>query len=394
MEASMSVGLIGNMNNNHFVLARYLRDAGIDAHLILTCDEFSHFHPSADTFDLEYQQFTQQVSWGTQDDVRTLSPALLQKNLAPYDVLIGCGFAPAFCLKAGRALDVFIPYGSDLYDATRHYKWPHHYLRHRKAVSLQRRGIAESRVISMPPCPTMYESILDHLAPGVQRWERGIPLVYSPDYSQEKLGQNATRSHWKWRFDEIRADSDFLVFMTGRHVWDCPVSNPSHKGNDIFLRGLADFALRNPDTRIHVVMFEYGSDVMQTKDLAKQLKIDHAISWFPVLHRKEIMLGLNMADLLCGELTHSWIMGGASFEALSLGVPIMMYRDEDIKSGTSTGLYPILNVANSTEVADGLEWSLNSGDELKDMGLRGAQWYEDEVVVPSIAQFADYLSIR
>ena len=35
----MRLGILGNMNNNHFSLMRYMRDLGIDAHLLLYSDD-------------------------------------------------------------------------------------------------------------------------------------------------------------------------------------------------------------------------------------------------------------------------------------------------------------------------------------------------------------------
>ena len=39
------------MNNGNFALTRYLRDEGVDAHLLLFDKKLEHFHPSRDTYD-------------------------------------------------------------------------------------------------------------------------------------------------------------------------------------------------------------------------------------------------------------------------------------------------------------------------------------------------------
>ena len=49
----IKIACIGNMNNNMFCLVRYLRDKGYDAHLFLV-DEFDHFLPGSDSYNLEY----------------------------------------------------------------------------------------------------------------------------------------------------------------------------------------------------------------------------------------------------------------------------------------------------------------------------------------------------
>ena len=62
----MKIALLGNMNNNHFAIARYLRDQGFDAHVLLFDDEYNHFLPSCDTYSLDYMSFCHQLSWGSQ----------------------------------------------------------------------------------------------------------------------------------------------------------------------------------------------------------------------------------------------------------------------------------------------------------------------------------------
>ena len=109
------VACIGNMNNNFFSLVRYLRDKGIDAHLLLRNNEFKHFLPEADSYSADYLSYTHQLSWGHVTTWYTTSAHKIESDLREYDFLIGCGTVPAFLDKAGRNLDLFIPYGSDLY---------------------------------------------------------------------------------------------------------------------------------------------------------------------------------------------------------------------------------------------------------------------------------------
>ena len=48
-KTTLKVALINNMNNNFFVLARYLNDLGFDCHLFLISE--NKWHPSEDTAD-------------------------------------------------------------------------------------------------------------------------------------------------------------------------------------------------------------------------------------------------------------------------------------------------------------------------------------------------------
>ena len=112
----MRVACIGNMNNNMFSLVRYLRDRGIDAELVLLDCEQAHFHPSCDAYDLDYQAYTTSVDWGRRKRFDKVSGDRVRDLLGRYDYLAGCHTVPALAHKAGRKLDLFFPFGTDVYE--------------------------------------------------------------------------------------------------------------------------------------------------------------------------------------------------------------------------------------------------------------------------------------
>ncbi len=99
---SAKVALIGNMNNGNFALTRYLRDVGVDAHLLLFDNELKHFHPSHDTYDKAYQSYVHQLSWGSPWRFHLTGPPSIRNDLAAYEFLIGCGDC-AGLRRTGRA---------------------------------------------------------------------------------------------------------------------------------------------------------------------------------------------------------------------------------------------------------------------------------------------------
>ena len=111
----MKVGCIGNTNNMLFAVTRCLRDAGVDVTLLLQNNELWQFHPSLDTFDFSYRSYTSTLPWGDTESFHHADGQHLRRDLERFDFLIGINTAPAFCYKAGRRLDLFIPHGNDLY---------------------------------------------------------------------------------------------------------------------------------------------------------------------------------------------------------------------------------------------------------------------------------------
>ena len=110
------VALLGNMNNNHNSVARYLRDAGFDAQLFLYENEASHFLPSFDQYEDNYKEYTNHLSWGSYKNFVFLNKKKIQNDLKEFDFVIGSRLAPAYLNKAGLVLDMAIPTGSDLYE--------------------------------------------------------------------------------------------------------------------------------------------------------------------------------------------------------------------------------------------------------------------------------------
>ena len=155
----MKIGYFGNMNNIGFTIVRYLRDLGYDIDLLLFDDELNHFLPYCDTFDLKYQQFVRQLSWGSVGPLVKMPKEQIRHDIDVYDLTIGCGYAPAYFEKAGKKLDIFTPYGWDIWGLTKAPDiWP---LPHRwkwlKPYKLQRRGISKCSVFHMSPADEMYE---------------------------------------------------------------------------------------------------------------------------------------------------------------------------------------------------------------------------------------------
>ena len=65
----MKIALLGNMNNNHFALLRYLRDVNIDAYLLLYIEDGkganSHFKPENDQKDYKWHWVDVKVTSAT-----------------------------------------------------------------------------------------------------------------------------------------------------------------------------------------------------------------------------------------------------------------------------------------------------------------------------------------
>ena len=219
------VAFIGNMNNNHFAVVRFLRDEGLEVDLLLTNDGFDHFHPKSDTSSLNFQTYVHQLSWGDARSFLGTNARQIKSDLGQYGILFGCGLAPAYCAKASRSLDVFIPYGGDIWSSTRFQLVSPHLLPSVWcATYMQRKAISCCNVVQLDDSFEMYNRRIDKLCqnPSQGRWKFGVPMVYHPDYSDDKLQCLLSRTHWGHEFQDIRQNTELMLFSSVRHHWDGP----------------------------------------------------------------------------------------------------------------------------------------------------------------------------
>ena len=391
---SPKVALLGNMNNNHFALARFLRDKGIDASLLLYDDQDEHFHPKCDTFGTDYMSWTRQLSWGSIRRFLSTSPSCIKEDLKPYDIIIGNGPAPAFCEKACRRLDVFVPYGADLWDLTAFNRLmaPHIIPHYWAMVYYQRKAIPRVEVFHMHENSNMFEERANHFQGNAVRWTEGLPMVYSPEYQESNVSEMTARTHWGHEFKRIREETDLMVVAHGRHHWGNH-NDPNTKGNDRLILGWKMFCERYEHLKCKLVLIEYGNHIQKSKKYIEDLKLENQVVWLPKMYRKDIVPGLLMADIVAGEFEHSWAIGGVYYEALVAGKPLLAYRDEN-SHGNHKGLYQIYNAKDPEAIAQRLGEHIRNKNLGLKIGQQGKQWYEEQVVKKTIDKYCDYIQSR
>lgn len=378
------IGLICNQNNLFFGLGRHLRDAGYDVTLLLMNNEASdwpHFHPSADTFDLGYQDWTRVLSWGDGRRIARHDPRTVERDLAPFDFLFGCGSAPAYLARIKRPLDVFMPFGSDLCEEPFR---PPAFTRHsvRSLVELprlQRAGVRASKVV-IGDRSVLIEEPLARLSYKGRRVFGVPPLLYTPLFSQASLQAKTKSSHWYPVVKAFRAKLDVLVFMHARHVWKNPTKLTWTKGNDKLFRAVAELRAERPDVRVGVVTCEYGPDVLASRELIRELGLEERVLWLPVSPRKELMVLMTLADLAVGELGHSWLIAGTVHEALAMGKPLLHRREDADFQGLYPELYPMFDIKQVSDATTVLRRFVDTPAEIQAVGTAGRAWLEEHAI--------------
>lgn len=372
----MKVGLIGNVNNNFFVLTRYLRDRGINAHLFLLNGESPHFHPSADTFDDDYKKYTQQLDWGRQFSFFKTNAKQISQCFRDFDFLIGCNYAPAFLHKAGRRLDLFAPHGCDIFNYP-FFNLSYNYLMPFLTLH-QRRGIENSQYILLDEINPEWDAVIKRLQFKGKRLKTAVPFIYTPLFKPDPIDDCYKQSSWYISFKNIRQKHDIVVFHHSSHVWkNIPREWPkgSTKGNDKVIEGFAEFVKKRRDIKACLILFEYGRDVVESKKLVKRLGIEESVVWLPVMCRRDIFIGINFADIGIGEIGLSFLSYGTIYEFISMGKPVIYRREDPIYKNIYPDLFPMTDAKNAKDITEALISYADDPLHFKKMGDQAREWY-------------------
>lgn len=388
----MKVACIGNMNNNFFNLVRYLRDNQINAELLLFNNEHSHFCPSADSYDKSYESFVKKLSWGNIKSYLFTSRKKIKNDLKEYDFFIVCGLAPAFLHKIDKSVDIFVPHGSDIYDSP--FLLFRNLILFLKSIVIsraQKKGIQNSRFINMYKSNIEFEKTISSLHIKGKRLFSGVPMIYLPQYNSVDIQKNLEKSNFNNEFKDIRINNDVILFHHSRLIWKNPPDAWSYKGNEKIIKGFARFVKDNPNLRSVLVLFEYGVDINETKELIKDLDIEKFVQWFPKMNRKDIMTGIYYADICIGETGMSWLTYGVIYEALAMAKPFMGYREDSLYTDTYPELYPMINVFSEDQIAAAFANYVQNPFSYKNMGFEGYNWLKKYAIDIPLKEYLDIL---
>jgi hypothetical protein len=146
--------------------------------------------------------------------------------------------------------------------------------------------------------------------------------------------------------------AEFIVFHPARHHWGGLDRANWDKGNDIFIRGFANF-VHEAKVEAKAIFVEWGQNVKESKLLISRLKIEKNIIWIPPISAKEMAKMIESVDLLADQF-YLGAFGSTLPRALACGTPSMIYLDEQLHHWCFDEMPPVINACNEKEVFEGL----------------------------------------
>jgi len=361
----LRVCLVGNMNNNNYILAKMLRREGVEADLILLNNEYRYFLPEHYDEDLKdgYPEWIKKVKWGTGASFFYTTKDIILKDLKGYDIYIACNlFAPAFLYKAGLIKKTIVRvHGGDLYllpfwdrllKTYKHYLRPFISLPVYYLSNVQKKAIKECLAVFTLPHGKIYNSIL-RLKILDKLKVIGAPIdtnKFSPQYVEKIIKFRGIPS----KIRNIIANMekyDFTIFSPTRHFWtkNTVVLNPeADKGNDILILGFKKF-IESEKVNPLLILVEKGPDVMASKSLIKKLKIEENVLWIPEMTPSELLYLYYFSDIVADEFKDGRY-ASVGLEGMAMEKPVLVYIDKEFEVMTGIPFPPCMNASNPDEV--------------------------------------------
>lgn len=171
--------------------------------------------------------------------------------------------------------------------------------------------------------------------------EKGVNIVARYDVSFDPL---------KYEERGVVSNGNRMVIFSGvRFLFKTfPDGNKGYsKGNDLIIKGLAQYFLINKNIEIHFV--EKGEDVAEAKKLCAELGLDDVIIWHKEMKFTELLRLYRMADVCFDQVGEHWV-AAVGFYALWLGKPLIANDRRAVDAGVWGIDAPIFSASTADEV--------------------------------------------
>ncbi len=379
------VAFIGNVANTHFRVASALRDRGVDAHLFVSRTDAIGSRPENDDPSLAvgYPDWIHSDDWITPASLLLPWRAPLTRRLAQFDVVVASGPGPIYAQFAGVPWAFYVT-GGDLtvkpFPVTFWRWYPN--LRHRLAELIagawQRRAARRAtRVWMQEFSPTVSAAARLRMPPS-SRSRHVFPIVVdAASFAADRPDGDAD----EWVRGEISADH-FVVFHPSRLVMDASpelVRTGQWKGNDVLLRGFAQFVQETGSTDARLVLPDrsHSRDVEDARRFAHTLGIDDQVTWlvppdgasFDGDHMRALY---RRADVVADQFSVGWF-GYVTVEGLASGHPVLCRLDEAVMARMYPD-HPVQNAADEAAVARLLKELWSQPDRRARVGAESREW--------------------
>ena len=323
----MKIGLILNMANNQWLIAKALRRLGVDAELVLSAKDFGmafpHWEeadiPGMDPYEIDVAELSRYYS--LPDWVRLWNPRDL--HVRPENVIDLLYMAKEYDLLQLSAPSVIYLQFMGKKFIVHEAGWIRNFaFRDGAAEKLARRGYDKAQCVVMtnPDCYALLEKIK-------YRKAVFIPFVVETE---------------RYRPMQVDRDSVLTFLHPTRHLWN-------GKGNDRLLRAFSKFIHQGYDARLVMMNWGTSEDINQSRRLVQELQIDRNVEWLDPVSKPRLIQLYNRSDAVFDQfMVGSY--GTTAIEAMACARPVVMYLEKYWNTKCYGEVAPVLNAQTADEI--------------------------------------------
>ncbi len=167
---------------------------------------------------------------------------------------------------------------------------------------------------------------------------------------------------------------DFIIFHPSRQHWETCRHPDWEKGNDILIRGMAEF-IKKAAPRAGAVFVDWGKKVDESKKLLEDLEIESRVKWVAPLPNRRMISYIRASDVVADQF-YLGAFGSLTPKALLHECPVMLHLDEDRHRWCFPEMPPVINVNTPEGVCAGLSRLYEEEDYRQTLISRGLSWYK------------------
>ena len=162
-----------------------------------------------------------------------------------------------------------------------------------------------------------------------------------------------------------RYQADLILLAPSRHNWDL-------KGNDLLLKAFARCTKAFPG-KLLLILSEWGQEVTRSKELIEVLGIGDCIVWTPPLNKMKLIDYYNAADVVLDQFMIG-TFGTVTPEAMACGKPVILHFDREVHEWCYGEMPPVVSARTENEIFSRLMELLGSSDRREAIGLASREW--------------------
>lgn len=164
-----------------------------------------------------------------------------------------------------------------------------------------------------------------------------------------------------------RYQTDLILFAPSRHNW-------ALKGNDVLLKAFAR-CIKSFPGKLILILNEWGQEVAESKALIETLGVGGRVVWTPPMNKMTLIDYYNAADVVLDQFTIG-TFGTVTPEAMACGKPVMLHFDREVHEWCYGEMPPVVSAKTEGQIFDRLMELLSSSDHRTAIGNASREWIE------------------